>query len=214
MNRATLLRLLGNDYRALPIATSDKSEFYLGYATVNGDMSGALAPLGDCPKTKVRTLARWLNQHRPGLIPESILARPSGADLAVNPETGALLTAEDALMPYEFADEIIWRIETLQQSKQELMEACFQWENDKPLSKPQKKEWIDRFFCRMTAAVFKWWVAPPMIIVEGNGSISKSDYQHPITAARINWDGESFESMVQTLDAIAPAQELTNLDGR
>lgn len=95
ITRATLLRQLGNDYRAFPVATSDKSEFYLGYATVNGDMSGALAPIGDVPKTKVRALARWLNQHRATkyALPERVITKPSGADLKVDPVTGKLVTA-------------------------------------------------------------------------------------------------------------------------
>ena len=37
----------------LPIATSDKSEAYMGYATINGDMSGGFAPIADVPKTKL-----------------------------------------------------------------------------------------------------------------------------------------------------------------
>lgn len=205
MSRATLLRLLGNEYGALPIATSDKSEFYLGYATVNGDMSGALAPLGDVPKTKVRALAHWLNQNRQekGCIPQAVIQKPSGADLCVNPETGQLVTAEEALMPYEFADEIIWRIEALHQCKGEMMQARFQWEERHALPlaqmQAQKQIWLDKFYARMARAVFKWWIAPPIIIVEGNGSIAKTDYHHPITANRIDWDGKTPAEMAAYL---------------
>ena len=128
ITRATLLRQVGNDYNALPIATSDKSELYLGYATVNGDMSGALAPLGDVPKTKVRALFRWMNKHRQNkdVLPLSIVEKPSGADLKLDPETQKPLTAEADLMPYEFADEIIWRIEALKQNFNEILNAPFQ----------------------------------------------------------------------------------------
>ena len=195
MSRATLLRLLGNEYRALPLATSDKSELYMGYATVNGDMSGALAPLADIPKTKVRALARWLNARPEGIdspwsmapIPEVIIEKPSGAELAIDPETGKTLTAEDALMPYEVADEIIWRLERFHQSKAEMMDIEFLYETTHPVSRAKKAQWLDKFFNRMSRAVFKWFVAPPSIIVEGNGSIASSDYRHPITANRIEW---------------------------
>ncbi|MDX2084667.1 MAG: NAD(+) synthase [Candidatus Melainabacteria bacterium] len=192
MSRATLLRLLGNDYRALPIATSDKSEFYMGYTTVNGDMSGALAPLGDVPKTKVRALARWINLHTvpQERIPLGVIERPSGADLALDPDTGKPLTAEAALMPYAFADEIIWRLETLHQSKQQMQQETFYWETcHGALSAEQKRVWLDRFFQRMSASVFKWWLAPPTLLVSGSGSVTKTDYHHPITAARIRWEG-------------------------
>ncbi len=204
ISRATVLRQLGNNYHALPIATSDKSEYYLGYATVNGDMSGAISPLGDVPKTKVRALAHWLNEHSPvpNRIPARTISKPSGAELAINPETGEALTAESALMPYEFADEIIWRIEALQQSKTEILAASFQWEVEHSLSLEQKKIWVDRFFRRMAASVFKWWIAPPVILVEGNGSITKTDYRHPITANQIQWEGMGDSDRNALLDAI------------
>lgn len=202
ISRATILRQLGNEYRAFPVATSDKSEFYLGYATVNGDMSGALAPLGDVPKTKVRALARWLNENRPShvktpqnVLPEAIITRPSGADLKVDPATGQLVTAEQELMPYEFADEIIWRIEALHQSQAEMRNERFQYEMNYLLEPTQKEKWLAEFFSRMARAVFKWFVAPPILMVEGNGSIAKSDYHHPIVANRIRWAGHSPEEI-------------------
>jgi NAD+ synthetase len=185
MSRATLLRLIGNDYHALPIATSDKSEFYMGYATVNGDMSGALAPLGDVCKTKVRALARWMNEHHAvkDVIPQAVVERPSGADLAVNPETGKLLTAEEALMPYEVIDELIWRIEAHGMDAQELKGIVWSWEvKNGVLSAEQKSAWVAKFFKRMQASVFKWWVAPPILIVDGDGTLAKSAYHHVITA--------------------------------
>jgi NAD+ synthetase len=185
MSRATLLRLIGNDYRALPIATSDKSEFYMGYATVNGDMSGALAPLGDVCKTKVRALARWINQQRGGVIPQAVVERPSGADLAVNPQTGQLLTAEEALMPYEVIDELIWRIEAHGMDAARLSTLLWSWERTHGRLEPtQKAAWVGKFFRRMQASVFKWWVAPPMLLVDANGTLAKSAYHPVITAMK------------------------------
>ncbi len=209
ISRATVLRQLGNEFRALPIATSDKSELYLGYATVNGDMSGALAPIGDLPKTKVRALARWLNENRPphvktpkNVLPQSILAKPSGADLKTDPNTGKLVTAEDDLMPYEFADEIIWRIEALKQSHDDMLVVRFQYEERHAVSSEQKAEWLARFFDRMAKAVFKWFVSPPILMVEGNGSIAKTDYHHPIVANRIHWAGHTDTEIALALDEI------------
>lgn len=216
ISRATILRQLGNEFRALPVATSDKSEFYLGYATVNGDMSGALAPLGDLPKTKVRALARWLNEHRPetvkiprGVLPDSVIAKPSGADLKTDPVTGKLVTAEEDLMPYEFADEIIWRIEALRQSLDEMLVVPFQYEENYLLSQTQKTEWLHKFFDRMPKAVFKWFIAPPILIVEGNGSIAKSDYHHPIVANRIEWSGHPEVEIDLCLDTVLESFENT-----
>jgi NAD+ synthase (glutamine-hydrolysing) len=197
ITRATLLRQIGNTYKALPIATSDKSEFYLGYATVNGDMSGALAPLGDLCKTRVRELAKWLNQNRssPDAIPEAVMSKPSGADLKRDVHTGKLVTAEDELMPYLFADEIIWRIEVLHQSYQEMLETPFWFEQENLVSNAKKEEWLQRFFKRMGASVFKWFVAPPVLMMDQGGSLAKSDYHHLITSQNIEWKGHSIEEM-------------------
>jgi NAD+ synthase (glutamine-hydrolysing) len=208
ISRATLLRQIGNEFRAFPIATCDKSELYLGYATVNGDMSGALAPLGDVPKTRVRALAHWLNKHRrlpdgnaaPAVIPEHIIRKPSGADLKRDTVTGQLVTAEEELMPYAFADEIIWRLETLQQSETDMQTAVFQYEQQVSISSQQKAAWLKAFFERMSRAVFKWFVAPPILLVEGNGSLAKSDYHHPIVAGRIAWKGHTSEDITHILD--------------
>lgn len=202
ISRATILRQLGNMFRALPVATSDKSELYLGYATVNGDMSGALAPLGDIPKTKVRLLAHWLNENRAhkNAIPEAVIGKPSGADLKKDPVTGKLVTAESELMPYEFADEVIWRLEALGQSFEEMLAAQFQYEEAHTLSQEQKAAWVARFYDRMAKAVFKWFIAPPILIVEGNGSIAKSDYHHPIVANRVRWQGHDPAEIASHLD--------------
>lgn len=204
-SRAVWIWMIGNEFNALPIATSDKSEFYMGYTTVHGDMAGAIAPIGDIPKTKVRRLAHWLNANRPdkNAIPIQVIEKPSGADLALDPATGKPITAEEALMPYEFADEIIWRIEALKQSKAEMLTATFQWERKHAITPQQKQAWLDKFFRRMATSVFKWWVSPPVIIVEGYGSVTKTDYHHPITANRIRWEGTSDAEMTKILDEAA-----------
>ena len=109
--RATILWSISNEHRQmLPIATSDKSEAYIGYATVNGDMSGGFAPIADVTKTKLFALGDYLNKNRPqkNAIPQVILEKPPGAELKINPKTGKTVCAEEENMPYEFLDEIIW----------------------------------------------------------------------------------------------------------
>ena len=63
--RATILWSVSNEFKGmLPIATSDKSEAYIGYATVNGDMSGGFAPIIDVTKTKLFALGDFMNKNR------------------------------------------------------------------------------------------------------------------------------------------------------
>lgn len=190
-SRAMFLWGISNEFAScIPIATSDKSELYMGYATINGDMSGGFAPIADVPKTKLFAFARWLNANREqkNVIPESIILKKPGAELAIDPKTGKPLIAEDALMPYEFLDEVIWRIENKNESYAQLLEAEFVYEKKNKVSKEQKIEWLDKFYRRMSTALYKWSILPPSVIVESR-SINKYDYRQPITSSRINYKG-------------------------
>ena len=188
-SRAIYLWGIANEFSScIPIATSDKSEAYMGYATINGDMSGGFAPLIDVTKTKLFALARWMNKNRleKNAIPESVLLKRPGAELAIDPKTGKTLCAEDALMPYEFLDEIIWRIENKNESYKELLENEFIYEKKMNLSKEQKIEWLDKFFRRMSFALYKGYIMPPSVVVEAHNN-NKTKYSQPITSSGINY---------------------------
>lgn len=240
-SRATFLWGIANEFCAtIPIATSDKSELYMGYATINGDMSGGFAPIADVPKTKLFALARWLNErakgkgqrakgesvqgvgqalpdnmaiqkenfsavqpssHSANVIPEAIILKPPGAELAINPETGELLKAEEALMPYEFLDEVIWRIENKHESYHDMVNSTFLYETKHKVSPEKKKTWLDKFYKRMAGALYKWTILPPSVIVEGR-SINKSDYRQPITSGKIDYKGQGVNEIAEKLKKI------------
>src|SRR5918996_3175743 len=78
--RGLLVMALSNKFGWLPLATGNKSELSVGYATLYGDMAGGFALLKDVYKTDVYRLARHLNERaRRELIPQSILERPPSA---------------------------------------------------------------------------------------------------------------------------------------
>ena len=190
-SRAMFLWGIANEFAScIPIATSDKSELYMGYATINGDMSGGFAPIADITKTKLFALARWMNKNREqkNTIPETVLTKRPGAELAIDPNTGKTLCAEDALMPYEFLDEIIWRIENKNQSYRELIDAEFIYEKKMNISKEQKEEWLNKFYRRMSTALYKGFIMPPYTIIEAN-TINKTKYSQPITSGKVNYKG-------------------------
>ncbi|MBQ8476381.1 NAD(+) synthase, partial [bacterium] len=181
-SRAMILWGIANEYsQTLPIATSDKSELYMGYATINGDMSGGYAPICDVVKTKLFALGYWMNENREikHAIPLSVLKKPPGAELAINPETGKTLLAEEALMPYEFLDEVIWRIENLHQVIDDMLDAEFLYEKKNSLTKLQKKAWLEKFFNRMNKALYKWYIVPPGPVIDAR-SINKAEFRQPI----------------------------------
>ena len=196
-SRAVILFGVSNEFAScITIATSDKSESYMGYATINGDMSGGIAPIADVTKTKLFALARWLNKNREvkNAIPESVILKRPGAELAIDPNTGKTLCAEDALMPYEFMDEIIWRIENKNENYHQMLNSEFVYEKNNNISKEQKTEWLDKFYRRMSFAIYKWSILPPAIIVDSH-SINKCEYTQPITSSQINYKGISPEEI-------------------
>jgi len=73
--RMAVLYDLSAQYGALVVGTSNRTELFLGYGTIHGDLACAVNPLGGLFKTEVRQLAAYLN------IPEEIRMRPPSADL-------------------------------------------------------------------------------------------------------------------------------------
>ena len=56
--RGNLLMALSNKFGSMVLATGNKSEYAVGYATLYGDMAGGFAPIKDVPKTLVYELCR------------------------------------------------------------------------------------------------------------------------------------------------------------
>ena len=100
--RGTLLMALSNKFGWLLVATGNKSELSVGYATLYGDMAGGFALLKDMFKTDVFRLARHLNE-RVGreLVPQSTIDRAPSAELRENQ-----LDA-DSLPPYPELDRVL-----------------------------------------------------------------------------------------------------------
>jgi NAD+ synthetase len=95
--RGIAVMAFANKFRSLALATGNRSELAMGYATLYGDMCGALAPIGDLFKTEVYELARYINELRPR-IPERTITKPPSAELRPNQ------TDQDTLPPYEILD--------------------------------------------------------------------------------------------------------------
>ncbi len=98
--RGNLLMALSNKFGWLVLATGNKSEYSVGYATLYGDMAGGFAILKDVPKTWVYRLARWRNQESE-VVPPRVLEKPPSAELS----EGQL--DSDSLPPYEVLDPIV-----------------------------------------------------------------------------------------------------------
>ena len=89
-----------NSSKSIVLATGNKSEMAVGYATLYGDMAGGFAPLKDIPKTMVYALAKFRNTVSE-VIPERVISRPPTAELAPNQKD------TDSLPPYDILDPIL-----------------------------------------------------------------------------------------------------------
>jgi NAD+ synthase (glutamine-hydrolysing) len=98
--RGMLLMALSNKFGDIVLATGNKSEMAVGYATLYGDMAGGFAVIKDVPKTLVYELCRHRNAGGDA-IPEEILDKAPSAEL----RPGQVDT--DSLPPYDQLDPII-----------------------------------------------------------------------------------------------------------
>lgn len=114
--RGDILMALSNKLGGLVLATSNKSELAVGYATIYGDMCGGYAPIKDVYKTRAYRLARWRNTIEP-VIPERIIERPPSAELAADQ------TDQDTLPPYDELDRILERYVERDESIHEIAES-------------------------------------------------------------------------------------------
>ena len=94
--RALILMGKANENNSLVLATGNKSEIAVGFATLYGDTCGALEPIGDLWKTEVWQMAKTFKQ-----IPQEIIDKPPSAELRPNHRD------TDSLPDYKILDEIL-----------------------------------------------------------------------------------------------------------
>jgi NAD+ synthase (glutamine-hydrolysing) len=97
---------MSNRFGSLVLATGNKSEYAVGYATLYGDMAGGFAPIKDVPKTLVYEVCAWRNAEAASRresppIPERVMTKPPSAELRPDQKD------TDSLPPYEVLDPIV-----------------------------------------------------------------------------------------------------------
>lgn len=106
--RAPGVWMIANVRNALLLATSNRSEAAVGYATMDGDTAGSLSPIAGIDKNYLRYWLRWLAETGPegiGPIPEvrAVCDLPPTAELR---PPDRKQTDEADLMPYDLLDAI------------------------------------------------------------------------------------------------------------
>jgi NAD+ synthase (glutamine-hydrolysing) len=138
--------LLANLRGALLLTTSNRSEAAVGYATMDGDTCGGLAPIAGIDKAFLLDWLKWLEDTGPagvGPLPALAVVNRLRPTAELRP-AGAEQTDEGDLMPYRVLDAIeraairdkLLPIEVFEAVRSQFVEY-----------KPQQMgEWVERFF--------------------------------------------------------------------
>ena len=150
--RGTLLMALSNKLGHLVLATGNKSEYSVGYATLYGDMNGGFAPIKDVPKTLVYRLAAWRNERaaqagEPLPVPVSVIERAPSAELREDQRDS------DSLPDYDTLDGVLELLVDADRSIDEVIAAGY----DRSL--------VERIAGMLDRAEYKRRQAPPGVRV-------------------------------------------------
>src|SRR5215208_3338228 len=100
--RGNIIMAFSNKFGWIALATGNKSELSVGYATLYGDMAGGFAVIKDVPKTLVYRICRHVNETEGReVVPESVLTKEPSAELKPGQRD------IDSLPPYEILDPIL-----------------------------------------------------------------------------------------------------------
>jgi len=145
-SRAPSVWLLANVRNALLLATSNRSEVALGYATMDGDTCGGLSPIAGIDKDFLRTWLRWLEEQGPmqlQAIDALSLVNQQAPTAELRPQD-AKQTDEADLMPYPVLNAIEKAAIRDRQTPYEIFYLLRGQYTD--YTPEQLVEWIERFF--------------------------------------------------------------------
>jgi NAD+ synthase (glutamine-hydrolysing) len=137
--------MIANVRNALLLATSNRSEAAVGYATMDGDTCGGLSPIAGIDKAYLRRWLVWLERKGPqGLGPIPAVAVVNVQQPTAELRPGATQTDEADLMPYELLDAVERLAIRDKLAPAEILEVL---RNDfAQYGEAQLIAWIERFF--------------------------------------------------------------------
>ena len=147
--RAPGVWMLANLTNSLLLTTSNRSEAAVGYATMDGDTAGSLAPIAGIDKAWLRHWLSWLETTGP-LLTSGPCPLPALACINRQQPTAELRPAaaaqtdEDDLMSYPVLDAMERAAIRDKQSPADVMHSILQQFPHYP--PPQVRAWIIRFF--------------------------------------------------------------------
>ena len=174
--RGLLLMAISNKYGSMVLATGNKSEYAVGYATLYGDMCGGFAVIKDVWKTDVFRLCEWRNSNKSSeflgpngtVIPERIISKPPSAELREDQKD------TDSLPEYDVLDTILRKLVEDDLSLEQIAKEGFDVKDVKKISMLLSKSEYKRFQS-----------APgPKVTEKAFGR----DRRYPLTSGFRNWN--------------------------
>ena len=174
--RGLLLMAISNKYGSMVLATGNKSEYAVGYATLYGDMCGGFAVIKDVWKTDVFRLCEWRNSYKPSeflgpngtVIPERIISKPPSAELREDQKD------TDSLPEYDVLDTILRKLVEDNLSLEQIVKEGFDVKDVKKITMLLSKSEYKRFQS-----------APgPKVTEKAFGR----DRRYPLTSGFRNWN--------------------------
>lgn len=174
--RGLLLMAISNKYGSMVLATGNKSEYAVGYATLYGDMCGGFAVIKDVWKTDVFRLCEWRNSNKPSeflgpngiVIPKRIISKPPSAELREDQKD------TDSLPEYDVLDSILRKLVEDNLSIEQIVNEGYDVKDVKKISMLLSKSEYKRF-----------QAAPgPKVTEKAFGR----DRRYPLTSGFRNWN--------------------------
>jgi NAD+ synthase (glutamine-hydrolysing) len=144
--RAPGVWMLANLTGALLVSTSNRSEAAVGYATMDGDTAGGIAPIAGIDKAYLRRWLVWLERQGPeGLGPIPALAAVNAQQPTAELRPAAAGQTDEAdLMPYDLLDAVERAAIRDRQSPVEVWRRVCGEFSEHPAR--QLAVWVERFF--------------------------------------------------------------------
>ena len=174
--RGLLLMAISNKCGSMVLATGNKSEYAVGYATLYGDMCGGFAVIKDVWKTDVFRLCEWRNSNKSSeflgpngtVIPERIISKPPSAELREDQKD------TDSLPEYDILDTILRKLVEDNLSLEKIVKEGFDVKDVKKITMLLSKSEYKRFQS-----------APgPKVTEKAFGR----DRRYPLTSGFRNWN--------------------------
>ncbi|MCL2623986.1 MAG: NAD(+) synthase, partial [Planctomycetaceae bacterium] len=184
--------MLANLSNSLLLSTGNRSEAAVGYATMDGDTCGGLAPLSGINKNFLQGWLRWMEDNGTSLTPGQSLRLP--ALKAINDQkptaelrpASASQTDEADLMPYEILNTIEgWFVRDRLSRKEILaqLEAKF-----KGYSQEQLAAWLERFQTLWRRNQWKREKSAPGFHLDDYNLSPRSFFRFPVISGEFNCD--------------------------